>query len=67
MGIATQGIKTTQAGDARASRRYLFITSAPKMNTQNEQKFNFFANSNLLHNNQQTSGRFMSSMNPFIA
>ncbi len=67
MGITAQGIKTAQTGDTRAFRNYLFITPIDKTNTKKEPKFDFFANANLLKENQGANNRFMSSMNPFLA
>ncbi len=67
MGLLTLGIRTRESGDARALRKYLFISSPVQTKVQKEQNLDMFENVNLLNNNTQTSNRFMSSMNTFIA
>lgn len=67
MGLLTLGIRPREAGDARTSKNYLFITSPAKTNVQKEQCYAMFVNANLLNNNTRTNNRFMSSMYSFIA
>lgn len=68
MGITSaQAITSAPIGDARTSKNYLFISTTPKTNNQQNQQHDFFTNANLLGINRTTNNRFMSTMIPFIA